>query len=88
MIKIAVCLIISQFLLALTNFIANGISRSMQIRVHIISNIYLLLLKIIFSSIIVLCILGLILAMSAVDKAKITSMIIDTIVIFVPFISM
>lgn len=88
MIKIAVCLIISQFLLALTNFIANGISRSMQIRVHIISNIYLLLLKIIFSSIIVLCILGLILAMSAVDKAKITSMIIDTIAIFVPFISM
>lgn len=88
MIKIAVCLIISQFLLALTNFIANGISRSMQIRVHIISNIYLLLLKIIFSSIIVLCILGLILAMSAVDKAKITSMIIDNIAIFVPFISM
>ena len=88
MIKIAVCLIISQFLLALTNFIANGISRSMQIRVHIISNIYLLLLKIIFSSIIVLCILGLILAMSPVDKAKITSMIIDTIAIFVPFISM
>ncbi|HIT91553.1 MAG TPA: hypothetical protein IAD11_01360 [Candidatus Stercorousia faecigallinarum] len=88
MIKIAVCLIISQFLLALTNFIANGISRSMQIRVHIISNTYLLLLKIIFSSIIVLCILGLILAMSAVDKAKITSMIIDNIAIFVPFISM
>lgn len=88
MIKIAVCLIISKFLLALTNFIANGISRSMQIRVHIIPNTYLLLLKIIFSSIIVLCILGLILAMSAVDKAKITSMIIDTIAIFVPFISM